>query len=109
MIGVWVASWRDSIAPTAGGNGTCSNVRFALTTSTTGGGTIDPTNDTQRVQFFSSQTATQGALHGYEVALMGSTIVQVSALTAYYLNGCSVYTSTTVSSWRGHIHAVRIA
>lgn len=105
-VGVWVVSWRGSIAPTAGGTGTYSNVRFAFSTSNSA---IDVTNDTQRVQICASQSATQGATHGYEVALMGSTILQVNALTTYYLNGCSVYTSTGVSTWRGHIHAVRIA
>ncbi len=104
--GVYCISWRGVIAPTAAGNGTYTNVRFALTPTLD---TITPADHVQRVQICSSQTATQGATHGYECALIGSTILQVSALTTYYLNGCSVYTSSTVSKWTGHIHAVRIA
>ena len=103
--GVYMVSFRGVIAPTVAGTGTYTNVRFGL--STTSG--IMNTTDIQRVQTCASQSATQGSANGYDCALMGSTILQVSTLTTYYLNGCSVFTSTQPSKWTGHIHAVRIA
>ena len=105
--GVWMVNWRGSIYPSATGSATYSNIRLAMTTSN---GTMDHTTDIQqRVSVASSQTCTFGATNGYDVSLMGSTIVRPTALTTYYLNAASVFTGTPASQWRGHIHAVRIA
>ena len=105
--GVWMVNWRGSIYPSATGSATYSNIRLAMTTIN---GAIDSTTDVQqRVSVASSHTCTFGATNGYDVSLMGSTIVRPTALTTYYLNAASVFTGTPASLWRGHIHAVRIA
>jgi len=104
--GVWMVSWRACIYP-ASGSGTYSNIRVAFTTQN---GTMAFVTDVQqRVAIASSQTCTFNQSNGYDCSLMGSTILQLSANTTYYLNGGSVFTSTGASQWRGHIHAVRIA
>jgi hypothetical protein len=105
--GVWLCNWRGSILPTVSGTGTYSNIRLAFTPAN---GTIDHVGDVQqRVAIASSQTCTVGATNGYDVSLIGSTIVRPTASITYYLNAASVFTSTNASRWRGHIHAVRIA
>ena len=101
--GVWIISWRGVISPTAAGTGTYANVRFQFSELET-----MAVSEIQRVQIWSSQSATQGAANGFEVALMGSTILQVGVTKTYFLCGCSSYTSTQPSKWTGHIHAVRI-
>ena len=104
--GVWIINWRGSIYPTAAGTTTYSNVRLAMTTSN---GTMNPSIDIQqRVSIAASQSCTFGATNGYDVSLIGSTIVRPTVLTTYYLNAASVF-SGIASQWRGHIHAVRIA
>ena len=76
---------------------------------TTAEAAMDPTIDIQqRISIAASQTCTFGAVNGYDVSLMGSTIVRPTALTTYFLNASSVFTGIA-SQWRGHIHAVRIA
>ena len=103
--GVWIVNWRGSIHPFATGSATYSNIRLAMTTVS---GDISSTSDVQqRVAIASSQTCTFGATNGYDVSLMGSTIVRPTGITTYYLNAASVFTGA--SKWRGHIHAVRIA
>jgi hypothetical protein len=106
--GVWIINWRGSIYPTAAGTTTYSNIRMSMTTSN---GTINPSIDVQqRVSIAASQICTFGATNGYDVSLMGSTIVRPTSTTptTYYLNAASVF-SGIASQWRGHIHAVRIA
>ena len=105
--GVWIVNWRGSIFPTVSGTGTYSNIRLAFTPAN---GTIDSVGDVQqRVAIASSQTCTVGATNGYDISLIGSTIIRPTATITYYLNAASVFTSTNASRWRGHIHAVRIA
>ena len=104
--GVYSVVFRGVISPTAAGTGTYSNVRISLSTNLDA---ADGATEYNRVAICSTETATQGAANGYEVALIGSCILQVSAQTTYYLNGCSVFTSTQPSKWTGHIQAVRIA
>lgn len=105
--GVWLVCWRGSIFPSATGTGTYTNIQLAFTVNN---GIINHLSDVQqRVAISSSQSCTFNATNGYDVSLMGSTIVRPTGNTTYYLNGSSVYTSTAISQWRGHIHAVRIA
>lgn len=105
--GVWLLCWRGSIFPAGTGSTTYSNMRMSCTTIN---GAIDSANDVQqRVAISASQTCTFGNTNGYDVSLMGSTIVRpTGATTTYYLNAVSVFTGVA-SNWRGHIHAVRIA
>lgn len=104
--GVWMVCWRGSIYPTATGSTTYNNIRMSMTTSN---GIINHLSDVQqRVSIASSQSCTFNATNGYDVSLMGSTIVRPTATTTYYLNGASAFTGVA-SNWRGHIHAVRIA
>lgn len=105
--GVWLVCWRGSIHPVSGSS-TYSNIRMAMTTFN---GTIDSSTDIQqRVSIVTSQTCTSGATNGYDVSLMGSSIVRPTGAspTTYYLNVSSVITGVA-SNYRGHIHAVRIA
>ena len=104
--GVWIVNWRGGIRPNSTGSTTYSNIRLAMTTAEA---LMDHTIDIQqRVSIAASQTCTYNATNGYDVSLMGSTIVRPLALTTYYLNASSVFTGIA-SQWRGHIHAVRIA
>ena len=104
--GVWIVNWRGGIRPNSTGSTTYSNIRLAMTTAEAA---MDPAIDIQqRISIAASQTCTFGAVNGYDVSLMGSTIVRPTALTTYYLNASSVFTGIA-SQWRGHIHAVRIA
>jgi hypothetical protein len=105
--GIWMCVWRASIFPTGTGTGTYSNMRIAFTTTNA---TITSATDVQqRLSIAASQSCLGGATNGYDVSLMGSTIAPLTSSTTYYLNAVSVYTSSTTSQWRGHIHAVRIA
>lgn len=105
--GVWLVTWRGSIFPSTSGTSTYSNIRMSFTTSS---GTIDHTTDIQqRVSIASTQTCTFGATNGYDVSLMGCTIIRPTAVTTYYLNASSVFSGTPISQYRGHIYAVRIA
>jgi hypothetical protein len=104
--GVWIVNWRGSIYPTVTGTSTYNNIRLSMTTSN---GVMDSAGDVQqRISIASSQLCTFNAGNGYDVSLLGSTIVRPTATTTYYLNGASVFTGVA-SNWRGHIHAVRIA
>jgi len=105
--GVWLVCWRGSIFPSATGSGTYTNIQLSFSINN---GVINHLSDVQqRVSIAASQSCTFNATNGYDVSLMGSTIIRPTANTIYYLNGSSVYTSTPISQWRGHIHAVRIA
>ena len=107
-MGVWNVSWRGTIFPVTNGNsGTYTAVKYVFSTTS---GTIVG-NEHSQIQLTASQTATNGGSGANDISGMGNSIVQVLVPSqTYYLNGISVYTNTTsTSSYRGSIIAVRIA
>ena len=104
--GVWLVCWRGSVYPSVAGSATFSNIRLAFSVNNAEiNGEVQ-----QRVTINGTQTCTFGATQGYDVSLMGSTIVRPTSTAipvTYYLNASCTHTGVT-SLFRGHIHAVRI-